>query len=146
MGRLLICLLLLCSAPTFAGGLQIREGYVRELPPGQATSAAYMNIVNNGDKPVAIIGASSDAAGSAELHAVRHGNGMVQMDLVKRLEIPAHGHVQLAPGGYHLMLVNLKRSLHAGERVGITLFDEEGKYYRASIPVVKVVGAGSSKH
>ena len=145
MNRVLICLLLLCSAKVFAGGLQIREGYIRELPPGQTTSAAFMDIVNSGDKPVAIVGANSDSAGSAELHTHQHSNGMMQMVPVKRLEIPARGHVLLAPGGYHLMLINLKHSLKSGELVGITLFDEEGKFYSAKIPVVKMVGTDSSK-
>lgn len=138
--RLGMTMLALASAQVFAGGLQIREGYIRELPPGQMVSAAFMDIVNAGDKPVAIIGASSDSAASAELHAHQHSGGMVQMMPVKRLEIPAHGHVQLAPGGYHLMLINLKHALRAGEKVGVTLFDEEGKFYPVQIPVVKMVG------
>ena len=141
MSRWFGLVLLLGVAPAFAGGLQLREGFIRELPPGQMVSAAYMDLVNDGNRPVAIVAASSDSAGSAELHAHQHSNGMMQMLPVKRLEVPAHGHVVLAPGGYHLMLINLKHSLRAGEQVGITLFDEEGKFYTAKIPVVKDVGA-----
>lgn len=146
MSRWFGLVLLLGVAPAFAGGLQLREGFIRELPPGQMISAAYMDLVNDSDRPVAIVAASSDSAGSAELHAHQHSNGMMQMQPVRRLEIPARGHVVLAPGGYHLMLINLKRSLRAGEQVGITLFDEEGKFYTAKIPVVKDVGANSPKH
>ncbi len=146
MKRWLRWFLLLCSAQAFADGLQIREGFIRELPPGQTTSAAFMDLVNNGNKPIAIVGASSDSAATAELHAHQHSGGRMQMVQVKRLEIPARGHVLLAPGGHHLMLINLKRSLRAGEQVGITLFDEEGKFYTAKIPVVKVVGTDTPKH
>lgn len=146
MARWLGLILLLGAVPAFAGGLHLREGFIRELPPGQMVSAAYMDLVNDSDRPVAIIAASSDSAGSAELHAHQHSNGMMQMQQVRRLEVPAHGHIVLAPGGYHLMLINLKRSLRAGDQVGITLFDEEGKFYTAKIPVVKDVGAKSPKH
>ena len=146
MSRWFGLILLLGIAPAFAGGLQLREGFIRELPPGQMISAAYMDLVNDSDRPIAIVAASSDSAGSAELHTHQHSNGMMQMLPVRRLEVPARGHVLLAPGGYHLMLINLKRSLRAGEQVGITLFDEEGKFYTAKIPVVKNVGANSPKH
>lgn len=145
MSRWFGLILLLGVVPAFAGGLQLREGFVRELPPGQMVSAAYMDLVNDGNRPVAIVAASSDSAGSAELHSHSHSNGMMQMQQVRRLEVPAHGHVLLAPGGYHLMLINLKRSLRAGDQVGITLFDEEGKFYTVKIPVVKDVGAKSPK-
>ena|SRR5690606_2007555 len=145
MNRLLVCLLLLCSAQAFAG-VQLREGYIRELPAGQTTSAAFMEIVNDGDAPVAIIGASAEVAAVAELHTHEHRNGMMRMTQVKRLEIPAHGRIVLAPGGYHLMLINLKRTLRAGDQVDIKLFDEKGRFYAAKIPVVKMVGAEHSHH
>lgn len=133
----------ICSGPCAAEGVQIREGYVRELPPGQSTSAAYMKIVNDTNRAVAIVAATSDVAQSAEIHEIRAGEaGTMRMDMVRRLSIPAHGTVQFAPGGYHLMLVNLKRTLHAGDSVSIMLLDEEGKEYKARVPVVKMLGAG----
>jgi copper(I)-binding protein len=134
--------LAMSSALAMADSLQIREGYVRELPPGQSTSAAYMNIVNGTNRPVAIVAATSDAAQTAEVHAHRHTDNGMSMEQVRRLVIPAHGHVLLAPSGYHLMLINLKHSLRAGDNVTITLLDEEGKAYTARIPVVKMLGAG----
>lgn len=133
--------LLLCSALAFADALQIREGFVREMPPGQSTSAAFMEIVNAGDRPVAIVAASCDAAQTTELHTHRGVAGVQRMELVRRLVVPAHGQVRLASGGYHLMLINLKRTLHAGESVNVTLFDEEGKSYTARLLVVKMLGS-----
>lgn len=140
--RLSMALLMLSSALVQAESLQIREGYVRELPPGQSTSAAYMDVVNDSNRPVAIIAALSDVSQTAEVHQHRHVNGMMSMEQVRRLVIPAHAHVQFSPGGYHLMLINLKRTLRAGDNVTVTLLDEEGKSYVARIPVVKMVGAG----
>lgn len=143
--RIHYCLLFaLCgsalSAWAASANVQIRDGYVREMPPGQSTSVAFMNVINGGERPVAIVAATCDCAQTAELHTHRHSNGMMQMAAVKRLEIPARGNVQLAPGGYHLMLINLKRSLRAGDEVSVTLLDEEGKSYSVKLPVVKMLG------
>ncbi len=126
-----------------AGTLQITDAYVREMPPGQSTSAAYMALRNNSDRPIAIVAATCDSASIAELHASSSLNGMMQMTPVRRLVVPAHGQVILAPSGIHLMLINLKRSFHAGDRIGITLIDEEGKFYAAKLPVIKLLGAAS---
>ncbi len=135
-------LLMATGALAQAQALQIREGYIRELPPGQSTSAAYMDVVNSGNRPVAIVAAVSDAAQTAEVHQHKHSNGSMSMEHVRRLVIPARDHVLFAPGGYHIMLINLKRSLKAGDMVTVTLLDEEGKSHAARIPVVKMVGAG----
>ncbi|HET8711733.1 MAG TPA: copper chaperone PCu(A)C [Spongiibacteraceae bacterium] len=131
----------LSSAMVLAGSLDIREGYVRELPPGQSTSAAYMKLLNNSARPIAIVAATSDVSQVAELHTHKHVDGAMRMEQVRRLVVPARGKIELAPGGYHLMLINLKRTLRAGDMVGITLLDEEGKSYRVHVPVVKMLGA-----
>lgn len=140
--RLSIAALILGSVHVQADVLQIREGYVRELPPGQSTSAAYMDVINTSDRPIAIVAAVSDASQTAEVHQHRHANGAMSMEHVRRLVVPARDHVLFAPAGYHLMLINLKRSLRAGDNVSVTLLDEEGKSYTARLPVVKMLGAG----
>jgi copper(I)-binding protein len=122
--------------------LQIREGYVREMPPGQSTSAGFMKLQNTGKKPIALIGASSDGAGQVEIHRHVHKDGMMAMERVMRLEVPAQGQVVFAPGGYHLMLINLKRSYRAGDKIDVALFDEEGRVYRATFPVVNIIDGG----
>lgn len=140
--RLSIAALILGSVHVQADVLQIREGYVRELPPGQSTSAAYMDVINTSDRPIAIVAAVSDASQTAEVHQHRHTNGAMSMERVRRLVVPARDHVLFAPTGYHLMLINLKRSLRAGDNISVTLLDEEGKSYTARLPVVKMLGAG----
>jgi len=123
--------------------LQMREAYVREMPPGQSTSAAFMKLVNTSNRPVAIVAVTSDGAGQTEIHRSHQVDGMMQMERVMRLEIPAHGQQIFAPGGYHLMLINLKRSFRAGDKINITLLDEEGRFYKASFPVVNILGTAS---
>lgn len=115
--------------------LAIRDGYVREMPPGQTNSAAFMTLQNDTAEPIAIVAATADAADRAELHNHRHTADGMRMEKVVRLEIPARGKQELASGGYHLMLLGLKRPLQAGQNVRITLIDEQGRSYGASLPV-----------
>jgi periplasmic copper chaperone A len=145
LGMMAVLLMTLANFAFAAETLQIREAYVREMPPGQSTSAAFMKLVNTGNRPIAIVAATSDGAGQAEIHRHRQADGMMQMEKVGRLEIPARGQLIFAPGGYHLMLINLKRSFRAGDKMNVTLLDEEGKFYTASFPVVNMLG-GSDQH
>lgn len=132
------------AAPTT---LQIRDGYVREMPPGQTVSAAFMTLQNDTAKPIAIVAASSDAADRAELHNHRHTADGMRMEKIVRLEIPAKGQQLLQPGGYHLMLLDLKRPLKAGQTVRITLIDEQGRTYGANVPVTRMdTGAAHMQH
>ena len=149
LGVLVASLSLLAGMTERAGAaetLQIRESYVREMPPGQSTSAGFMKLVNSGKRPVALIGATSDGAGSVEIHRHLHEGGTMRMERVLRLEVPAQGQLVFAPGGYHLMLINLKRSYRAGDTINITLLDEEGKLYPAVFPVISIVEGGGAHH
>lgn len=139
----LVLLWSLSNLVAAAGTLEIREAYIREMPPGQSTTAAFMNLVNTGNRPIALVAATSDGAGQAEVHRHRNQNGMMQMEQVTRVEIPAHGQLLFAPGGYHLMLINLKRSFRAGDKINVTLLDEEGKFYTAAVPVVNMLGSAA---
>ncbi|HSB97983.1 MAG TPA: copper chaperone PCu(A)C [Spongiibacteraceae bacterium] len=143
MGLIAALVLSLSNAAWSVEALQMREAYVREMPPGQSTSAAFMKLVNASNRPVAIVAVTSDGAGQTEIHRSHQVDGMMQMERVMRLEIPAHGQQIFAPGGYHLMLINLKRSYRAGDKINITLLDEEGRFYKASFPVVNMLGAAS---
>jgi copper(I)-binding protein len=126
-------LLALCAS---ADGLTVVDGYVREMPPGQNTTAGYFTLVNDGDQPVVLAAATSPVAARAELHSHRQVDGVVRMEWVQSLEVPARGRLVLEPGGYHLMLIDLKRPLRAGEVVDITLLGQNGDAHPMRLPVV----------
>jgi copper(I)-binding protein len=85
----------------------------------------YATLVNPGRSPT-LIGASEVAA--AEIHESYQESGMMMMRPVKKLDVPAGKKVELKPGGYHIMLLNLKRDLKAGTVVKLTLqFQNAGK-------------------
>ena len=131
---LLLCALL--SATVQAGGLQVRNPYIRELPPGQSVSAGFFALINDSAAPIALVGASSDVAERVEMHAHRMTGGKMRMDRLRRVEVPAAGELQFKPGGLHLMLIGLKRPLRAGDSVEVTLLDEQGDRYPVVLPVI----------
>jgi len=133
-GWLLLCALL--SVAVQAGSLQVHEPYIRELPPGQSVSAGYFTLVNGSSAPIAVVAATSDAADRVEIHAHRMNGGAVHMEQVHRVEVAAGGQLQFKPGGLHLMLIDLKRPLRAGDTVAVTLLDEKGGSHRVQLPVV----------
>lgn len=91
----------------------VSGAWARATVPGQSVGAVYMKI----DSPVAVtlVGIESDVSRSAEIHSMRHQNGVMQMRAQKQLDVPAGQSIDLAPGGTHLMLLGLKKPLKAGE-------------------------------
>ncbi len=93
-----------------------------------ATSAVYMTIVNKGREADRLIGASSDVAKHVELHqSIREGDVMRMQPVEGGIEVPAKGKVELKPGGYHVMLIDLNRELKPGDHFSVTLtFEKSG--------------------
>jgi len=119
--------------------LRIEHPYARPTPPGARTGAAYFSVRNAGRVPDRLIAATSSAARSVELHSMTMEGNLMKMRAVTGIDIPAGGSVSLAGGGYHAMLVDLVKPLHAGDRVPLTLtFEKAGK-----IEVVASVEAAS---
>jgi periplasmic copper chaperone A len=88
---------------------------------GSGNGAVYLTIVNSGSVSDDVIAASSDAAASVELHESYEESGMMMMRPMTKLRVPAGGKLEMKPGGYHIMLINLKRELKAGQVINLTL-------------------------
>ena len=101
--------------------LEFENVWVRAMPPFQTNSAAYLTVTNRGGVAVAVVGASSDMAESAELHTTREVDGMMRMEKLQGLTIAPGERVELSPGGKHLMLFGLAFSLEPGDDVQICL-------------------------
>jgi len=88
-----------------------------------------MKIVNKGSQPDRLIGGQTAFAGKVEIHEMKmQGDVMRMRQLADGLVIPPGGSVDLKPGGYHLMFMNLKAPLKAGETRDVTLiFEKAGK-------------------
>lgn len=104
----------------------VSDAWVQAMPTSATNSAAYMVIVNNSPKEISLVSASSDIAGSTEIHQMSDMDGMMNMAMVGQVHIPAQGKVALQPGGFHVMLIDLKKPLHKGDIVPITLRFQDG--------------------
>lgn len=95
----------------------IHDAWVREAPPGAQVLAGYAQIENATDQANAIIAVSSTAFEKAEIHRSEVKGGIARMAEIKRLDLPAQKIVKLEPGSTHLMLINPKSPLRAGDHV-----------------------------
>lgn len=127
--NMLIALSLGLVAPTASadnGEIQILDPWVQAAPPNVKVLAAYLEIKNNGGKPRILVDVSSPSFDQVGIHrSVMHGD-MVHMEHLKELAIPPHDSVTLKPGGLHLMMMDAKNPLHAGDSVPMTLTFKNG--------------------
>ncbi|RWP76615.1 copper chaperone PCu(A)C [Mesorhizobium sp.] len=110
------------------GDLEIGHPWSRATPPGAKVAGGYFTVTNTGSSPDRLLSISSEISAKAELHEMGVSDGVMTMRPVTGgLEIPAGGKVALAPGGYHLMFVGLKRQPKLGETFPATLtFEKAG--------------------
>ncbi len=148
-----IVALLVAACSGAAGDIKISEPWARTSPMVAGAGAAYMVIENPGSAADFLVGGSSDIAKAVEVHetvamesaapmesagmgmespaasdaGMAPGGTVMGMQKMDRLEIPAGGSVELKPGSYHIMLIDLTRELKAGEKIDITLkFEKAG--------------------
>ena len=127
--KVILALALGVAAPLASadGDIQIRDPWVQAAPPNAKVLAAYMEIHNSGKKPWTLTGVSSPAFDQVGIHrSMMHGN-MVHMEHVNELAVPPQASVVLKPGGLHLMLMDAKKPLKAGDQVPMTLTFQNGK-------------------
>jgi periplasmic copper chaperone A len=112
-----------------AGDLVISQAWSRATPGGAKVAGGYLTIENKGTTADKLVSVSADIAGKAEVHEMAMENGVMKMrPLDKGLVIDPGKTVKLAPGGYHLMLQELKGPFKEGEKVPVTLeFEKAGK-------------------
>ncbi len=106
--------------------LTVRQAWVRAMPPSQKTTAAYMTIENHSDKELILESVSTDVSAVTEIHQMSHVDGMMRMKMLKNLQIPANGQVVFESGGFHLMLINLKKTINKGDIISIVLNFSDG--------------------
>jgi copper(I)-binding protein len=120
--------LLLASAAAMAqSGVTIVRPWVRGMVPGQSVTGLFMTIRSDADTQ--LVGASSPLAGHLELHRMVMSKDAMQMQPMAALDVPAGVAVELKPGSYHVMLLDVKKLLVKGDTVPVTLTfkDRDGR-------------------
>ncbi len=110
---------ILISACSKQDSIEIKNQWVRANNDGQDVSAAYMTIVSNED--TSLIAIDSDVADVIEIHSMSMENGVMKMRMLDTLDLIAGKPTELSPGGFHLMLFDLKKPLAAGKEAHFTL-------------------------
>jgi periplasmic copper chaperone A len=126
-----------------AGDLTISQAWARATPGGAKVGGGYVTIENSGSAPDRLVGASADVAGKVEIHEMAMNNGVMKMrPLENGLTIAPGKTVKLAPGGYHLMMMDLKNPLKQGDKVPVTLQFEKAGNVSVSLDVEGVGAKG----
>lgn len=128
-------------AATPAESVHVEHAWIRWLP-ANLPAAGYADIVNDGDSTVSLVHASSPDYGKVMLHQSRLAEGDSTMVMVSRLDVPAHGSVSLAPGGYHLMLSHAAHPVKPGDTVPITLHFADGTSVQVGFKVMPANATG----
>ena len=137
------------AAPALAqeyktGDITVDKAWSRATPKGAGAGAGYLTIHNNGATPDKLTGGSADF-GAVEIHEMKTDNGVMKMrELKDGLNIPAHGTVRFAPGGYHVMFTHLTKPLAKGDKVTATLTFEHAGSVAVEFPVEAVGAAAPS--
>ena len=123
----LFVLALLLSACEANHSVAVLDAWARANAPGQTVGAAYMTLISAQDSTMVKV--EADIAGTVQIHSMSMENNVMKMRMLEDLPLPAGKAEKLAPGGFHLMLFDLKNPLTAGESVKLTLTfrDNAGK-------------------
>jgi len=133
-----------------AGDLVITQAWSRATPGGATIAGGYLTIENKGSAPDRLIGGSADVSDKVQVHEMSMNNGVMTMrQLDKGLAIEPGKTVRLAPGGYHLMMLDLKSPLKQGDKLPVTLEFEKAGKVKLSLDVQGIgaqapAGAGST--
>ncbi|HQV69550.1 MAG TPA: copper chaperone PCu(A)C [Thermoflexales bacterium] len=133
-----------CGAPAApAGGNAItaKDPWARAAKAG-GVSAAYMTLANAGAADKLVSASVPDYSMMVEVHQTKmDASGMMQMAPVQGgLDVPANGSVELKPGGYHIMIMNLKQDMMTGKTIKLTLKFQSGKEMTLDVPVKDSTG------
>ena len=134
-----------CAALSFAlpaaAQVIVSDPWIRGTVPQQMATGAFMQLKSA--KDAKLVEARSPAAGVVEIHEMKMENNLMRMRAVQALALPAGRTVELKPGGYHLMLMDLKQQMKEGEVVPVTLVvDTGGK--RETVEVKATVRAATA--
>ncbi|MCA0405455.1 MAG: copper chaperone PCu(A)C [Proteobacteria bacterium] len=111
------------------GDIRIGHPWTRATPGGAKVAGGYITIENTGAKPDRLIGGTMEVASRVELHEMSVTDGIMRMrELPAGVSVPAGGRVEMKPGGYHIMFLDLRRPLKQGEKVtGTLVFENAGR-------------------
>ncbi|HNE14407.1 MAG TPA: copper chaperone PCu(A)C [Rhodocyclaceae bacterium] len=113
---------MMMAGAAMAADVEVRDAWVRGVVPAQKSTGAFMQLTSPAG--ATLVGAASPAAAKVELHEMAMEGNVMRMRPVPRLALAPGQTVALKPGGYHVMLIGLKKPLVDGDKVPLTLLLE----------------------
>lgn len=118
--------LMLCAPSAWANSIVVSKAWVRPTVSGQSVAGAYLDITAK--QPARLVAVRSSASPDVQIHWMQMDGEVMRMREVDGIDLPKDTPVSLKPGGYHLMLMQLKKPILAGEIIPLTLvIDTHGK-------------------
>jgi hypothetical protein len=133
MKRVVVSFAVLLSAFAAQAQVTVKDAWVRATVAQQKATGAFMQLLSSQDAK--LISAQSPVAGVVEVHEMAMDGGVMKMRAVPSLALPAGKAVDLKPGGYHVMLMDLKGQVKDGDTVPVTLVVEGKDGKRQTIEV-----------
>jgi periplasmic copper chaperone A len=120
----LLCSLFCCFANAAENTLTFNNAWIREAPPMMTVLAGYVDINNNSSSDISVTTISSPAFDRIEMHAVITEDGLTKMVQQQHINVKAGGAFSFKPGGFHLMLFDPVKALKAGDKVLLSVTNE----------------------
>lgn len=117
----------------WAQEVTVSDAWARATAPGQRASGVFMKLTAQSDAK--LVGVSTPVAGVAEIHQMKMDNNVMKMSSIAALDLPAGKAVELKPGDYHLMLMDLKSQLVKDSTIAVTLTLEDAKGVKSQLKV-----------
>ena len=128
---------LLAGTAIAADIVRVLDPWARASVPGQKVAGIYMELIPR--ESLRLTGVKSPAAETAQVHQMKLENGIMRMRGLPFLDLPAGRAVKLRPGGYHVMLFDLRHSLVPGQKVKLELTFEDRAKRLHQVPIEAVV-------
>ncbi len=140
---LAVCLM---GAAVHAQTVEVKDAWARTTVPGQKASGAFMKLTAR--QGTRLVGASSPVAGVTEVHEMKMEGDVMKMRAIAGLDLPAGQTVELKPGGYHVMLLDLKVALRKDSSIPLTLVFKYAKGVESkvelSLPVLSMAPSSAA--
>ncbi len=135
MNKWIVAAMLAMASMTAQAAVEVTDAWARATPPGQDVGAAYLNLKS--DQTAKLISVKTSVADSVEIHEMTMVNDVMKMRMMETLPLPKGKVVKLAPGGFHLMLFDLRQPLAEGETIELELLikNAKGKPYTQTVRV-----------
>lgn len=137
---------LVLSTTVWADNVKVENAWVRATAPGQKVAGGFLDMTADAD--MKLVGGSSPASDTLELHMMRMDGGVMEMRQIREIDLPKGKTVNLKPGGLHIMFINLKQQIKEGDKVPVTLTvrNAAGKEQQLQVDAMALRGGGMAHH